>query len=159
MRACQDGADAAAREDMALASLFSGMALANARLGAVHGLAGPLGGMFNAPHGAICAALLPHVMDLNLRALRERAPDSPALPRYAEAAQLLAGNPSARAEEGVEWVQALCAALPLRPLRDYGVTEAAFAQVAAQAQKSSSMKGNAVALEEEELVEVVRRAA
>jgi alcohol dehydrogenase class IV len=58
-RAWADGRDAAAREDMALASLYGGLALANAGLGAVHGFAGVAGGMFQAPHGAVCAALLP----------------------------------------------------------------------------------------------------
>ena len=80
--ACANGRDAAAREDMALASLFGGLALANAGLGAVHGLAGPIGGMFPAPHGAVCAALLPHVMAANLSALRARAPASEALPAH-----------------------------------------------------------------------------
>ena len=60
--AYQQGQDLKAREDMALASLFGGLALANAGLGAVHGFAAPIGGMFPAPHGAVCAALLPHVM-------------------------------------------------------------------------------------------------
>ena len=68
-RAFENGADIKAREDMALASLFGGLALANAGLGAVHGFAGPIGGMFNAPHGMVCAALLPHVMKTNLENL------------------------------------------------------------------------------------------
>ena len=71
-RLSSTGSDAAAREDMALASLFGGLALANAGLGAVHGFAGPLGGMFPAPHGAVCAGLLPHVMEANVRALQAR---------------------------------------------------------------------------------------
>ena len=71
-----DGQNKSAREDMAVASLFGGLALANAGLGAVHGFAGPIGGRFPAPHGAVCAALLPHVMAANIRALRQRAPES-----------------------------------------------------------------------------------
>jgi alcohol dehydrogenase class IV len=157
-RACQDGRDAAAREDMAVASLFGGMALANARLGAVHGLAGPLGGMFPAPHSAICARLLPFVMQANLRALQARAPASPALRRYTEVAQWLTGDPAAGAEAGAEWVQALCAELPVGPLARFGLNEADLPQVAAQAQKSSSMKGNPIRLTEEEVIEVLRRA-
>src|ERR1700736_464652 len=73
--AFQDGQNLQAREDMALASLFGGLSLANAGLGAVHGFAAPVGGMFPAPHGAVCAALLPHVLEVNLRALSERLPD------------------------------------------------------------------------------------
>ena len=86
------GRDQDAREDMAVASLFGGMALSNAGLGAVHGFAGPIGGSFSAPHGAICAALLPHVMAMNLRALRQRDPHGAALFRYEEAAWWLTGD-------------------------------------------------------------------
>src|SRR5207245_11298164 len=86
---------AAAREDMAVASLFGGLALANAGLGAVHGFAGPIGGMFPAPHGAVCAALLPDTMEVNLRALRRRAPESETLRRFDEIARILTGRPEA----------------------------------------------------------------
>ncbi|MHC4559940.1 MAG: iron-containing alcohol dehydrogenase, partial [Planctomycetota bacterium] len=91
LRAYENSSNTAAREDMALASLFSGLALANAKLGAVHGFAGPLGGMICAPHGTICARLLPYVMETNVQALQNRKPDSPALARYDEIAQLLTG--------------------------------------------------------------------
>ena len=101
------GQDKDAREDMAVASLFGGLALSNAGLGAVHGLAGPIGGSFSAPHGAICAALLPHVMAINLRALRQRDPHGAALYRYEEAARWLTGNMNAKADDGVKWVRAL----------------------------------------------------
>ena len=96
-RAWADGHDAAAREDMALASLFGGFALANAGLGAVHGFSGVVGGMFKAPHGAVCAALLPHVMAMNRTALSQRQPQNPILARYDEIARLLTGNALAKA--------------------------------------------------------------
>ena len=104
LRVYRSGDDARGREDMALVSLYGGLALANAKLGAVHGIAGPLGGMFDAPHGAVCAALLPQVMVVNIRALRERQPDSEALERYVEVAQILTGNPDASADDGTAWV-------------------------------------------------------
>ena len=100
-RAYEDGVDAAAREDMSVTSLLGGLALANAGLGAAHGFAGPVGGMFHAPHGAVCAALLPHVMEANVRALGEREPDSLALRRYDEVAQILTGKTNATAAAGV----------------------------------------------------------
>ena len=99
--AFSNGKDKDAREDMAVAGLFGGLALSNAGLGAVHGFAGPIGGSFPAPHGAICAALLPHVMAMNLRALRQRDPHGAALYRYEEAARWLAGDMKAKADDGI----------------------------------------------------------
>lgn len=157
-RAYQNGDDAEAREDMALASLFGGMALANAALGAVHGLASPLGGLYAAPHGMICARLLPYVMDANVRALRSRQPTSPALERCTEIAYLLTGNPSASAEDGVAWVEALCADLNVPPLSQWGVRREDFPAVIGAAQKASSMKGNPIALSDKELAEILERA-
>jgi alcohol dehydrogenase class IV len=157
-RAFQNGEDSEAREDLALSSLFGGFALANARLGAVHGLAAPLGGMFPAPHGSVCARLLPTVMDANLRALRRRAPGSPALARYHEIARLLTGNPSSLAEDGAEWVRVLCADLDIPPLAHFGLTEAEIPAVALQSRKASSMKGNPIRLEDDELTAILHDA-
>ncbi|MBC8447053.1 MAG: iron-containing alcohol dehydrogenase [Chloroflexi bacterium] len=157
-RAYERGDDAAARQDMALVSLCGGLALANAGLGAVHGFAGPLGGMFPAPHGAVCAALLPHVMAVNVRALRERAPDSGALRRYDEMARILTGDERATAAAGVAWVQELCAALHVPPLSAYGLTAADLPLLIEKAAASSSMKGNPIALTVEEMREILTRA-
>jgi alcohol dehydrogenase class IV len=157
-RAYQDGGDLEAREDMALASLFGGLALANARLGAVHGFAGPLGGLFPVPHGTICARLLPYVMEANVRALEARMPDSPALARYDEVARILTGEPTARAADGVAWVQDLCQVLDVPPLADFGLSEADFPIVIEKARKASSMKGNPILLTDEELGEILRKA-
>jgi len=152
------GDDARAREDMALVSLYGGLALANARLGAVHGFAGPLGGMFDAPHGAVCAALLPYVMEMNVRALQERQPNSDALARYAEIGQILTGNPDATAADGVVWVQKLCRDLQVPPLGVYGLTEQLFPELIDNAQKASSMKGNPIKLTAAELAEILNQA-
>jgi len=157
-RAYEHGDDAAARQGMALASLCGGLALANAGLGAVHGFAGPLGGMFPAPHGAVCAALLPHVMAVNVRALRERAAESQALRRYEEMACLLTGDERASAADGVAWVQELCAALRVPPLSAYGLTAADFPLLIEKAAASSSMKGNPIVLTAEQMREVLERA-
>jgi alcohol dehydrogenase class IV len=159
-RASEHGSDAAAREDMSLASLFSGMALANSRLGAVHGLAGPIGGMFPAPHGAICAQLLPMVMEANVRALRGHSGERPhdALARYDEVARILTGKVTATAADGVAWVSELCAALNVPPLSRYGVAEADFPALAAQAQQASSMKGNPIPLTDQEVTGILKRA-
>lgn len=157
-RAFYDGNDITAREDMAIASLCGGLALANARLGAVHGFAGPLGGMFPAPHGVICARLLPFVMEMNVRALQERTPDSPILARYDEVARIITGDASARAADGVAWVQNLCAELAVPPLSQFGVTAADIPMIVPKAQRASSMHGNPIALNEAELTQILQQA-
>ena len=153
-----DGGNKAAREDMAIASLFGGLALANAGLGAVHGFAGPIGGSFPAPHGAVCAALLPHVMATNLRALREREPRSPALNRFDRVAELLTGHPNAAANAGVEWVRQLTADLHIPGLGSYGIREGHVATLVEKARSASSMRANPVALTPAELAEMLRLA-
>ena len=158
LRAFADGHDRSAREDMAIASLFGGMALANAGLGAVHGLAAPLGGMVSIPHGVVCAALLPHVVETNLRALKERAPDAAVLDRFDEAAVLLTARASAVAEDLVDWLRVLSAGLGLRGLGSYGLREEHLPELAAKAARANSMKANPIALSEQELMETVRAA-
>ncbi len=157
-RAFVDGNDAEAREDMAFASLLGGLALSNASLGAVHGLAGPLGGMFPAPHGAVCARLLPVVLEANLRALQARMPKSPALERLDEMARILTGHGNATAADGIAWIHSLCESLAIAPLARHGLSEAAFPALIAQAQKANSMKGNPIPLTERELTGILERA-
>ena len=157
-RACERPDDLAAREDMAAASLLSGLALANAGLGAVHGFAAPIGGMFPAPHGAVCAALLPHVMEVNLRALRQRQPDSDTLRRFDDVARLLTGSSTAKADDGVRWVQGLHTALKIPSLRTYGVRETDVKAVCEKAAVASSMKANPLPLPSDELEEILSRA-
>ena len=157
-RAYHDGADVAARRDMALGSLFGGLALANAGLGVVHGFAAPLGGTWKAPHGALCAAILPHGMAANVDALRARAPQHPALGRYATIASLLTGRNDARAEDGIDWVRELCVELNIPPLRAWGVTQADLPSVIEKAARASSMQANPLPLTDKELLAVIAAA-
>lgn len=157
-QAYEDGNNKAAREDMSVASLFSGLALANAKLGAVHGFAGSLGGMFSAPHGVLCARLLPYVMEANVQALQSRAPRSPALRRYNEVAQILTGKPTAQSADGIAWIQDLCMALKVPPLAESGLKEVDFPDVVEKSKRSSSMKGNPITLTDTELTEILRKA-
>jgi alcohol dehydrogenase class IV len=153
-----DGRSAAARADMAVASMFGGLALANAGLGAVHGFAGPIGGQFPAPHGAVCAALLPHVMEANLRALRQRQPAADPLRRYEEVARLVTGSASVTAEAGVEWVSKLVADLRIPSLGHYGLKREHITELVEKASQASSMKANPIALTPKELTGVLERA-
>ncbi len=155
-RAFEDGRDRAAREGMALASLCGGLALANAGLGAVHGFAGPLGGMIHAPHGMICAALLPSVMAANIRALREQAPDSIYLGRYREVARLLTGHPEAGEDEGVDCVRRLVGQLALPGLSTLGLKASDLDAAVDKASRASSMRGNPVALSPDALEGILR---
>lgn len=158
-RAYDDGRDAEARRDMALTSLFGGLALANAKLGAVHGFAGPIGGAFPSPHGAVCARLLPFVIDANVRALRQRAPSSPVLARYDEVARILTGRADAVAEDAVAWTLALSEALRIPKLRTYGVTEASLEELSDKSGRASSMKGNPIVLTPDERIAILALAA
>lgn len=150
-RAWADGNDAAARSDMALASLLGGYALANAALGIVHGFAGVIGGMFPAPHGAVCAALLPHAMAFNLAALRARDPSGPGLSRYEEVARLLTGRAHACVDDGVGWVRALVSDLNIPTLSAWGVTSSAVPVVVERAASAGGTLANAVRLTPDEM--------
>jgi len=157
-RAYEDGSDKTARENMSLASLFGGLALANAKLGAVHGFAGPLGGLFSAPHGFICGRLLPFVMDANVKSLGSRAPDSKELTRYDEVARIITGEDTAQATDGVDWVQNICKQLKVAPLSTFGISETDIPMVVEKSKNASSMKGNPIRLTDEELTEILNRA-
>ncbi len=156
-RAVADGADLDARTDMSLVALTGGICLANAKLGAVHGIAGPLGGMTGVAHGALCAALLAATIEVNLRAMRDREPSNPALARYDGAALAVTGDPEASADTLVEWVRHLAGTLPIPGLEALGVDPQVFEEAAAKAGASSSMRGNPIALGVDELVEILER--
>ncbi len=154
----QDGSNAEARQDMALASLLGGLSLANAGLGAVHGFAGPIGGMFNAPHGAVCAALLPHAMSANVAALTDRATNSLELGRYREIAGILLGDPGARIEDGIAWVADLCADLAIPSLSAFDIQESDIPAIVEETVRASSMKANPIQLTTAELTDILQRA-
>lgn len=157
-QAVRHGQDTAARRDMAFASLCGGLALANAGLGAVHGFAGPFGGMYGAPHGAVCAALLPEVVAVNVKALRQRQPGSMALARYAELAHLLTGSAEATIDDAIIWLRALVAGLEIPPLSHYGFHRADAPALVEKASAASSMKANPIVLTDAELTAIVNAA-
>lgn len=150
-RAYLDGSDIDARADMALCSLFGGLCLANAKLGAVHGLAGVIGGTVQIPHGVACAAVLVPTIEANVRALRERLPDGSALAKYREVARLLTGREGATIEDGTEWLAETVSLLGVEKLGKYGLELEQVNEVAAKGVGASSTKGNPVELTHDEL--------
>ncbi|ADG73447.1 iron-containing alcohol dehydrogenase [Cellulomonas flavigena DSM 20109] len=152
-RVVEHGDDVDARTDLSVAALLSGMALANAKLGAVHGLAAALGGRLGAPHGQVCAAVLAPTTAANVAALRRTG--APGLGRYDAAAVALTGRTGARADDAVAWLEDLVTALGVPGLGDLGLARADVPDVVADALAASSTRGNPVALTAEELTEVV----
>jgi alcohol dehydrogenase class IV len=150
-----DGSNLPAREDLAITSLFGGLALANAKLGAVHGLAAPIGGAYVAPHGAICARLLPEVMRANLVAARA-AKLQEVVERFDTVAQVLTGDSTSRAERGVTWVQALVDELSVPRLLAHGITRDSIPGIVTLARRASSMKGNPIELLPEVLEDILQ---
>ena len=150
-RAYADGTDLDARTGMALCALLGGMALANAKLGAVHGFAGVVGGLVDIPHGVACAALLVPVVEANIRA--GAAPD-----RYAEAARLLTGTPDATVDDGVAWLRETVGRLGVPTLDAFGLRAGHASEVVAKAARSSSMQGNPVVLDDAELHRILAAA-
>ncbi|HEU4673983.1 MAG TPA: iron-containing alcohol dehydrogenase [Candidatus Limnocylindrales bacterium] len=152
--------DADARAGMAYAALLSGICLANAGLGVVHGLAAPLGGAIPVPHGAACGAMLVAGVEVNLAALAERAPGSPALERYATLGRLLARQPAttpgpeARAEL-IRWLGGVVSAVRLQGLGSWGLTIGVFDRVVGGS-RGGSMATNPIELTDVELAQVLR---
>lgn len=144
-----------AREEMAFGSLMGGLALANAGLGAVHGFAAPLGGMYEAPHGAICARLLPVVSRVNILAVQQRSPNHTVLERYQRLAGWLVGDSGASIWQGVEWLENICEEFKIPRLRAYGIRKKDFSKVIEAARKASSMKANPIELTDEELLRIL----
>jgi alcohol dehydrogenase class IV len=149
--AYQNGADLTSREQMALAAMYSGIALANSGLGAIHGLAGPLGGLIGASHGALCARLAAPVIEMNVRALDDRDPNHQAVSRYNEISKLVDPNGQGERQGLAGWTYSLVEDLKIPRLRDMGLEKSQFPEVIAQAKIASSMKANPIILEEGDL--------
>lgn len=156
--AVKDGKDLQAREGMLYASSMSGLTLANAGLGSVHGLASPLGAFFPMPHGEVCGTLLYDAVRINIRAMQEREPANPALAKYAEAGRLLGGNKAlsdAASLTGLlrvlkQWTAHL--AMPL--LCDYGVKITDVDRIIDNI-SGGSMATNPIVLTRQEIVELI----
>ncbi|MDO9545231.1 MAG: iron-containing alcohol dehydrogenase [Pelolinea sp.] len=155
LRAWKDGSDSEARRKMAWVSLLGGLALANAKLGAVHGFAGPIGGMFHVPHGSVCAALLPSVFFVNVKALSNRGNNMEIISRYSDIAKWITGNEDANISEGVEWLKDLAKKINIPRLSELGIKKTDFPAIIEKSKNSSSMKGNPILLTDNELEEIL----
>jgi len=158
LRAYQQVNDEEARLNLSWVSLMGGLSLANAKLGAVHGLAGPIGGMFNLPHGMICASLLHSAMEVNFQAVLSANPGSPILERFNDVARWLTGRSDAKAEDGILFLQELTRQMNIPRLSEMGVKRENFPEIVMKSKRSSSMKGNPIELSEEQILLIIEKA-
>jgi len=158
LKAFNNPNNAKAREDMCIGSLFGGIALANSKLGAVHGFAGPMGGLLNAPHGVICGILLPYVIKANIKALEERKLSSIVLTKYGKIAQIVTKNDKAKPKDLIRWTDELYKKLNMPHLSEVDLKEEQIEELISKAKISNSMKGNPIVLTDDELRGIIKDA-
>lgn len=150
----------AARTKMAYASMLSGITLAQVGLGAVHGLASPLGAFFPIPHGVVCGTLVAEVTHVNIQTMREREPDNPALRRYVRLAEIICAqrfrDPQLAWHMLVERLMAWTEHMRLARLSEYEVSESDLDHIVAHS-RGSSMKTNPIVLSDAELHRILER--
>jgi alcohol dehydrogenase len=143
---------------MAYTALLSGITLAQAGLGSVHGLASPLGAFFPIPHGVVCGTLVAEATSMNIRALQKRNPNSEILLKYAQVGRLLMRDVRLSDTEAliqlVETLHGWTNALHLPRLSAYGMTQSDIPGIVANS-RGSSMKTNPVVLEDDEIGEIL----
>jgi alcohol dehydrogenase class IV len=149
--------DVSLRADMAYAAWLSGITLANAGLGTVHGFAGTIGAMFDIPHGVVCGTLMAETNRLTLKKLQETENEGFVLKKYAPIGQIFStekGKPeSYYAESLIDHLAEMTEKLHIPRLSEYGITSANFETIAS----STSNKNNPVKLSPEEMCEVLGR--
>ncbi len=158
LKAFNNPTEAKAREDMCIGSLFGGIALANAKLGAVHGFAGPMGGMIGAPHGVVCGILLPYVIKANIKALEERKPSSVVFKKYEKIARIVTKNEKAKPKDLIQWTDELYEKLNMPHLSEVDLKEEQIEELIGKAKISNSMQGNPIVLTDEELRGIIKDA-
>ncbi len=155
LKAYQNGKDIPARVDMAMGSMLSGITLTNAGLGAVHGFAGPIGGLFNAPHGLICASLLPAVVRANIKIARDSGEHHLVISRFEVISRIITGDSLATTGDGLSWIESLATSLNIPGLSSMGITPENFDLIIDKSIRSSSMKGNPVQLSRQDLYKIL----
>jgi len=159
VRAVEQGDDLEARAGMLYASSISGLTLANAGLGSVHGLASPLGAFFPVPHGVICGTLIFEASGLNIEVMQSRQPENPALTKYADAGRLMTKQTDLNDHDArsalIELLGEWTAHLHMPRLSEYGIGQKDVARVVAGS-RGNSMKTNPVELSDEEIAVLIR---
>jgi alcohol dehydrogenase class IV len=155
VRSYKDGEDIDSRSGMSFAALTSGICLANAGLGVVHGFASSIGGMYNIPHGLICGTLMAASNEINIRELRNQSSNEVALKKYALLGELFA-NISGQTDEYyqdsfISYLHNLTQELQLKDLRKAGFEEKDIGIVCSR----TEIKNNPVKLAEENLAEIL----
>lgn len=154
----EDSSNAAARERMAYAALVSGITLAHAGLGSVHGVAAPLGAFFSIPHGVACGTLVATATRINIETLLARAPNHPALEKYAQVGRLFSkkGQMAQNAAHAalIDILESWTHALDLPTLADFGVTQADIPRLVAHS-RGNSMKTNPIRLDDSDIATLV----
>lgn len=159
LHAVQQGDNIEARASMLYASSMSGLTLANAGLGSVHGLASPLGAYFPIPHGVVCGTLLYEATRTNITAMIKREPDNSALKKYAQAGRLMTSqaglNDQAALQALLDLLKSWSVTLEMPILSDYGVTESDIHKIIANI-SGGSMAGNPIRLTEKEIEKLIQ---
>ncbi|MDD5132646.1 MAG: iron-containing alcohol dehydrogenase, partial [bacterium] len=151
----KNGSNVQARQNMLYAALLSGIALSNARMGAVHGIAHPLGQKYNLPHGLVCGVLLPYVIEFNLNF---------ATAKYAAIAGVMGGllrglDKERAAKICIDKTKQLLVEVgfPWR-LRELGIKPEDFPQLAKDSMPSGSLKANPRVVSEEDVISILKKA-
>ncbi len=150
----ENGNDLDAREEMAYVSLIGGVSLANAGLGAVHGFAAAIGGMYSIPHGSICACFLPVVFEANYQALMKKNPNHPAINKCRQIA-MYSGIKNGDVSELIEKLYNLRFDLNIPGMRKFGINRSMAGDIAESTARTSSMKGNPIDLSFDQLVQIL----
>jgi alcohol dehydrogenase class IV len=156
IRAYQDGTDIEARAAMAFASMASGITLANAGLGTVHGFASAIGAYFTIPHGVVCGTLMAACNKFTVNKLRKEDPTNMALLKYSEIGKLFSKYTNKTREFNIDFLIETLAELTdylsIPKLSNYGIQESDFAKIISQTEN----KNNPIALSNNEMEGILK---